>query len=205
MGFGDIFFYVKKVSRRTDIEMKSVQINRYGGSEVIEINQNIPEPPVSAGKVLVNVKAAGVNPVDWKIREGNMQQMIPLQFPSTLGADFSGIIKQLGEGISNSGLKQGDEVYGQASAVFSGGSGAFAELALVEKDSIAHKPKTLNHIEAAGLPTVGVSAWQALVENIGLSKDKKILIHARRRRNRIYSYTACKTSRRIRSNNSKYK
>ena len=79
--------------------------------------------------------------------------------------------------MSNSGLKQGDEVYGQASAVFSGGSGAFAELALVDKDTIAHKPKTLDHIEAAGLPTVGVSAWQGLVENIGLSKDKKILIH----------------------------
>jgi alcohol dehydrogenase len=157
--------------------MKSVQINRYGGSEVIEINRNIPEPTVSAGKVLVNVKAAGVNPADWKIREGYFQQMAPLQFPSTLGADFSGIIKQLGEGVSNSGLKQGDEVYGQASAVFSGGSGAFAELALIDKDTIAHKPKTLNHIEAAGLPTVGVSAWQGLVENIGLSKDKKILIH----------------------------
>jgi NADPH:quinone reductase-like Zn-dependent oxidoreductase len=157
--------------------MKSVQINRYGGSEVIEINRNIPEPAVSAGKVLVNVKAAGVNPADWKIREGYFQQMAPLQFPSTLGADFSGIIKQLGEGVSNSGLKQGDEVYGQASAVFSGGSGAFAELALVDKDTIAHKPKTLDHIEAAGLPTVGVSAWQGLVENIGLSKDKKILIH----------------------------
>src|SRR5689334_907765 len=91
--------------------------------------------------------------------------------------DFSGVIKQLGEGVSNSGLKQGDEVYGLASAVFSGGSGAFAELALVDKDTIAHKPKTLNHIEAAGLPTVGVSAWQGLIENIGLSKDKKILIH----------------------------
>src|SRR5947208_12382645 len=103
--------------------------------------------------------------------------MAPLQFPSTLGADFSGVIKQLGEGVSSSGLKQGDEVYGQASAVFSGGSGAFAELALVNEDSIAHKPRTLNHIEAAALPVVGVSAWQALVENIGLSKDQKILIH----------------------------
>lgn len=79
--------------------------------------------------------------------------------------------------LSNSGLKQGDEVYGQASAVFSGGSGAFAELALVDKDRIAHKPRTLTHIEAAGLPTVGVSAWQGLIENIELSKDKKILIH----------------------------
>ncbi|HYT42245.1 MAG TPA: alcohol dehydrogenase catalytic domain-containing protein, partial [Methylomirabilota bacterium] len=104
----------------------------------------------SSGKILVNVKAAGVNPADWKIREGYFQQMAPLQFPSTLGADFSGVIKQLGEGVSSSGLKQGDEVYGQASAVFSGGSGAFAELALVNEDSIAHKPRTLNHIEVLG-------------------------------------------------------
>ena len=157
--------------------MKSIQISRYGGSDVIEVNNAASVPNPSSGKILVNVKAAGVNPADWKIRDGYFQQMIPLQFPSTLGADFSGIIKQLGEGVSNSGLKQGDEVYGIASAAFGGGSGAFAELALVEKDRIAHKPKTLNHIEAAGLPTVGISAWQGLVENIGLSKDKKILIH----------------------------
>ena len=104
-----------------------------------------------------------------------MQQMIPLQFPSTLGMDISGVIKQVGENVP-SDFKQGDEVYGQAS-VFRGGSGAFAELALADKDTIAHKPKTLNHEEAAALPLVGVSAWQALTENIGLSRDKKILIH----------------------------
>jgi NADPH:quinone reductase-like Zn-dependent oxidoreductase len=176
MGFGDIFFYVKKESRRTDIEMKSVQINRYGGGEVIEINQNIPEPTVSAGKVLVNVKAASVNPADWKIREGGLQQMIQLQFPSTLGMDFSGIIKQAGEGVSNSEFNHGDEVYGQAGVV-NGGSGAFAEMALAKTESIANKPKRLSHAEAAALPLVGVSAWRALMENIGLSKDKKILIH----------------------------
>ncbi|MDP9287735.1 MAG: NADP-dependent oxidoreductase [Thermoproteota archaeon] len=154
--------------------MKAVQIKKYGGSEVVETNQSAPEPIVSAGKVLVIVKAAGVNPVDWKIREGNMQQMILLQFPSTLGMDFSGVIKQVGEGIS--AFKQGDEVYGQA-AVITGGSGAFAEMALANGETIAHKPKSLSHAEAAGLPVVGVSAWQALVENIGLSKDQKILIH----------------------------
>jgi len=157
--------------------MKSVQINRYGGSEVVEINKDMPEPTISAGKVLVNVKAAGVNPADWKIREGYFQQIKPLRFPSTMGTDISGIIKEFGEGVSNSGLEKGDEVYGQASAIFSGGSGAFAELALANKDSIAHKPKTLNLEEAAALTTVGVSAWQALVESIRLSKDKKILIH----------------------------
>jgi NADPH:quinone reductase-like Zn-dependent oxidoreductase len=148
----------------------------YGSSEVVEINQNAAAPnDPSDEKVLVKVKAAGVNPIDWKIREGYMQQMIPLQFPSTLGMDFSGTIEKVGAGVS--GFNVGDEVYGQAS-VTRGDSGAFAEIALANADSIAHKPKSLNHQEAAGLPLVGVSAWQALVETIGLTDgQKKILIH----------------------------
>ena len=149
----------------------------YGSSsEVVEINQNAAAPnDPSDEKVLVKVKAAGVNPIDWKIREGYMQQMIPLQFPSTLGMDFSGTIEKVGAGVS--GFNVGDEVYGQAS-VTRGGSGAFAEIALANADSIAHKPKSLNHQEAAGLPLVGVSAWQGLVETIGLTDgQKKILIH----------------------------
>jgi alcohol dehydrogenase len=156
--------------------MKSIQINRYGNSDVVEVNNTASVPAVSTGKILVNVKASGVNPVDWKIREGYFQQMVPLQFPSTLGMDFSGIVNQVGGDDMSSVFKQGDEVYGQAS-VFSGGSGAFAELALANKDSIAHKPKSLSHLESAGLPLVGISVWQALVENIGLSKEHKILIH----------------------------
>ena len=95
--------------------MKSAQINRYGGSEVIEINQNTPEPTLSSGKVLVSIKAAGVNPADWKIREGYFQQMVPLQFPTTLGMDFSGIIKESGKGVLD--FNQGDEVYGQAGVI----------------------------------------------------------------------------------------
>ena len=156
--------------------MKAVQIKRYGGSEVIEINQSIPEPAVSAGKVLVSVKAASVNPADWKIREGGFQQMIQLQFPSTMGMDFSGVVKQVGEGVFNSEFNQGDEVYGQAGVV-NGGSGAFAEMALAKTESISNKPKRLSHAEAAALPLVGVSAWRALMENIGLSKGQRILIH----------------------------
>jgi NADPH:quinone reductase-like Zn-dependent oxidoreductase len=156
--------------------MKSAQINRYGGSEVIEINQSTSEPTVSSGKVLVTIKAAGVNPADWKIREGGLQQLISLQFPSTLGMDFSGVIKQVGEGVIPSEFKQGDEVYGQAGVV-NGGSGAFAEMALANKESIAHKPKRLSHPESAALPSVGVSAWWALVDDIGLSNGQKILIH----------------------------
>jgi alcohol dehydrogenase len=158
--------------------MRSAEMKRYGSSEVVEINQNAAAPnDPSDEKVLVKVKAAGVNPIDWKIREGYMQQMIPLQFPSTLGMDFSGTIEKVGAGVS--GFNVGDEVYGQAS-VTRGGSGAFAEIALANADSIAHKPKSLNHQEAAGLPLVGVSTWQALVETIGLTdgqKKKMILIH----------------------------
>jgi alcohol dehydrogenase len=156
--------------------MKAAQMKGYGSSdEVIEINENVPAPnDPSAGKVLVKIKAAGLNPVDWKIREGYMQQMIPLQFPSSLGADFSGVIEKVGQGVSE--FRQGDEVYGQAS-MLSGGSGAFAEMALANADTIAHKPKSLSHPEAAGLPLVGVSAWLALVETISLQKSQKILIH----------------------------
>jgi alcohol dehydrogenase len=157
--------------------MKSIEIKKYGGSDVVEVNKTALVPSISSGKILVNVKASGVNPSDWKIREGYFQQMVPLQFPSTLGGDFSGIVKQIGEDDDiSSDFKQGDEVYGYAS-VLNDGSGAFAELALVNKDSIAYKPKSLNYVEAAGLPLVGFCAWQALVENIGLSKDQKILIH----------------------------
>ena len=157
--------------------MKSIQIKKYGGSDVVEVNKTASVPSISSGKILVNVKASGVNPSDWKIREGYFQQMAPLQFPSTLGGDFSGIVKQIGEDDDiSSDFKQGDDVYGCAS-VLKDGSGAFAELALVNKDSIAYKPKSLNYVVAAGLPLVGICAWQALVENIGLSKDQKILIH----------------------------
>jgi NADPH:quinone reductase-like Zn-dependent oxidoreductase len=155
--------------------MRSAQMKSYGGSDVIEVNKSTPSPnDPSSGKVLVKVKAAGINPIDWKIREGYMKQMIPLQFPSTMGMDFSGVIEKVGDGIAD--FKQGDEVYGQAS-VTKGGTGAFAEMALANADTVAFKPKTLDHQEAAGLPLTGVSAWQALVETIGLTKDQKILIH----------------------------
>ena len=157
--------------------MKSAQIKTYGDSEVVEINQgahSLNDPP--EGKVLVTVKAAGVNPADWKVREGFFKQMAPIQFPAILGMDFSGVIEKVGGGVSSSDLKQGDEVYGQA-GVLMGGSGAFAEMALAKANTITHKPRSLNHEQAAGLPLVGISAWQALVETIGLTKGQKILIH----------------------------
>ena len=156
--------------------MKSAQIKTYGDSEVVEINPTAPSlNDPSEGMVLVRVKAAGVNPSDWKLREGFFKQMVPLQFPATLGMDFSGVVEKVGEGVA-SDLKQGEEVYGQT-GVMAGGSGAFAEMALAKADKISHKPKTLSHEQAAGLPTVGVSAWQALIETMELGKGQKILIH----------------------------
>ena len=85
-------------------------------------------------------------------------------------------LSEVSKDISTEEYKQGDEVYGQAS-VTNGGTGAFAEIALTNTDNVALKPKSLNYAEAAALPLVGVSAWQALVENMELSKDQKILIH----------------------------
>src|SRR5659263_728279 len=154
--------------------MKAAQIINYGGSEVVKINNNAPKPIVSRGRILIEVHTAGINPVDWKIREGYMKQMAPLQFPATLGGDFSGIIAEVGKGVS--GFEKGDEIYGQAS-ITRGGSGSFAEFATADVNTTVHKPKNITHIEAAALPLTGVSAWQALVDHMGLSRDEKILIH----------------------------
>ncbi|NJD53849.1 MAG: NADP-dependent oxidoreductase [Candidatus Methanoperedens sp.] len=154
--------------------MKAAQINKYGDNEVVEINMNAPEPTVTRGHLLIEVYAAGVNPIDWKIREGYIRQKVQLKFPATLGGDFSGVVAEVGEGVQ--GFKKGDEIYGQAS-ITKGGSGSFAEFATADMNTAAHKPGILSHAEAAALPLTGVSAWQSLVDHIGLSSGKKILIH----------------------------
>ena len=154
--------------------MKTAHINEYGGKEAVEINDTVSKPQAEAGKIVVEIRAAGVNPIDWKIRQGYMAQMMPLQFPATMGGDFSGVVTEVGEGVS--GFSAGDEVYGQA-GVLLGGSGTFAEYALVSAQNVAQKPKNISHQEAAGLPLAGVSALQALSENIDLKKGQKILIH----------------------------
>ena len=145
--------------------MKSAQISKYGGSEVVGITQNatIPNMP-AAGKILVYIKAAGVNPVDWKIREGYFQQMMRLQFPFTSGMDFSGIVKEIGEGVLD--FKQGDEVYGQA-GVATGGSGAFAEKAMANAENISHKPKRLAKNLGAFVATTASANDKVFVQELG--------------------------------------
>ncbi len=152
--------------------MKAVQINGYGGEKVIEINTDAPMVAAQPGKVLVEVHAAGVNPMDWKVRDGLTRQWINLNFPATLGYDFSGIVADVGEGVTD--FRRGNEVYGEARIAM---GGSFAEYVLTDADAVAIKPGTVNHIESAALPLAGVSAYQAIVEVLNLSPEQKILIH----------------------------
>ncbi len=154
--------------------MKAIQINGYGGDEVVVIRSGLSKPVVSPGKLLIKMRAAGVNPVDWKIRAGHLQNWRPVAFPFTLGMDFSGIVIETGQGVSN--FKPGDSVYGMAS-VFSGDTGTFAEFICANASVTGLKPINIDFSAAAALPMAGVSAWQALVDYIGLSKGQKILIH----------------------------
>jgi NADPH:quinone reductase-like Zn-dependent oxidoreductase len=122
--------------------------------------------------------------------------MIPIQFPSTLGFDFSRVVEKIGG--SSVSQKEGDEVCGQA-GIINGSSGVFAEMALANVDGVVHKPKSLNHQEAAGLPTVGVSAWQALVGGGSKDRPRRTVEGSKDadlwwcRRYRIYCNPACKT------------
>lgn len=153
--------------------MKAVQINTYGGVEVLEVNLDVAKPVAGDGQVLVEVKAASINPFDWKVREGYSKDYIKLQFPATMGGDFAGVVIGFGDNVGD--LKVGDEVFGQA-AVFGGGTGAFAEFLAASVGKIAIKPKNIDFLQAAALPLVGVSALQALETHINLKSGHKILI-----------------------------
>ncbi len=152
--------------------MKAAQITRYGDASVVAVSQDAPRPLAGDGKALVEVHAASLNPVDSSIRLGYMHQMVPLQFPATLGVDIAGVVVETGSGIGS--LKVGDSVLGSAS-VLAGGSGAFAEYASVPAGLLAKAPAGLSFTDAAALPLAGVSALQAL-ETLKLSKGSTIFI-----------------------------
>lgn len=154
--------------------MKAIQINTYGTAEVLEVNQNAPEPKITKDQVLVEIHAAAINPIDWKLREGYLKEKVPLKFPATLGLDFSGQVIKVGRNVTN--FKVGDDVFGQAGTL-NGGSGSFAQNAAAAPAKIAPKPKIIDYIQAASLPLAGISALQAVEENINLQKGQKILIH----------------------------
>lgn len=152
--------------------MKAAQITEYGGKDTLKTVNDAPKPSITADQVLVEVHAAAVNPFDWKVREGYLKEMVPLNFPATLGGDVAGVIAEIGEDVS--GFAIGDEVYGQANAL--SGNGSYAEFAPVKAFSISAKPKSVDFVTAAALPLAAVSAYQALVDHIGLKEGQKILI-----------------------------
>lgn len=154
--------------------MIAAQINAYGDSKVVIINPSAKKPEITEGQVLVKMYAAAVNPVDWKIRAGYLQSFRPVQFPFTLGMDFSGVIEEVGQNVVD--FKKGDAVFGMSN-VFGGGTGAFADFICVDASVISLKPNAINHLQAAALSMVGVSAWQALIDYMQLKKGQKILIH----------------------------
>lgn len=152
--------------------MKAIQYKEYGDASVLGVNE-IDKPEAKNGQVLVEVHAAAINPFDGKLRHGYMKDMIPLQFPVTIGADFAGVVSEIGPSVSD--YSAGDEVYGSA-IVLGGGSGSMAEFAAVNTANITKKPAKAGFGEAAALVLVGVSAVQALDTHIGLSSGQKILI-----------------------------
>ncbi len=152
--------------------MKAMIINAYGESNVFEA-ADIPQPEIQPGHVLVKVAATSVNTVDTMIRQ--MGKALPLSpdLPAVLGMDFAGTITDIGEGVE--GFNVGDEVYGCAGGL-ADLQGTLAEYMLADADLIAKKPQTLSMKEAAGLPLVGITAYEGL-QRAGISEGQKVLVH----------------------------
>jgi len=148
--------------------MKAIQIHAFGGPEVLKL-ENVPRPEPGAGQVLVRVHAAGVNPADWKLREGKFGQ---IHFPAIMGIDFSGDVEALGPNVTE--FRVGESVFG----IVADESGSYAEYALAPLSQIVEKPAGLNHVQAAAIPVPAMTAWQALFDEARLRAGQKILIHA---------------------------
>lgn len=152
--------------------MKAVQINAYGDRSVLELN-NIEMPTPAENEVLIKVKAAGVNPVDWKVREGYLQDMLHHTLPLTLGWDVSGEVVAVGDKVNH--LKVGDAVYSRPDIAK---NGSYAEYLTVVAEEVALKPESLTWQEAAGVPLAALTAWQVLYEIAKLQEGERVLIHA---------------------------
>jgi NADPH:quinone reductase-like Zn-dependent oxidoreductase len=136
--------------------MKAIAIDRFGAGQPLQIRE-LPDPAVGADDVLIEVHAASVNPVDFKIRDGKLKQLLKTRFPLIMGNDLSGVVKAVGANVT--AFAAGDEVYAR---VEKERMGAWAELCAVHQRAVAKKPKNLTHVEAASLPLVGLTAYQAL-------------------------------------------
>jgi len=152
--------------------MKAVRIHSYGGSEVLKY-EDTPRPDITDDEILVQVHAVGVNPVDWKIREGYMQQGLNHKMPLILGWDVSGVVAKVGSNVNN--FQTEDDVYAYTSLRR---NGAYAEYIAIPAHEVAHQPKSLDYIAAASVPVAALTAYQALFDAAKLSAGQTVLIHA---------------------------
>lgn len=150
--------------------MRAVAVQQFKGiPEVMEL----PRPEVKPGTVLVRVAAAGMNPFDWKLVDGILDGTMPHKFPLVLGVDGAGTVEAVGEGVTR--FKTGDKIYGQFihSPV---GEGSYAEyVAVPEKAAISHAPESISLVDAAAIPTAGMTAQQ-LLERLGLKHEQTLLL-----------------------------
>ena len=147
--------------------MKAIQIHSYGNSSELKLEE-VPSPSIRSNEALVRVHAAGVNPFDWKVREGWFKDWIPATFPLTLGVDYAGDIVQVGKDIRD--FKVGDRVFGFA-------SGTYSEFAAVPEKDLVRIPKSVDYETAVSLPTPGVTAYQLVLNAVHATKGTRILIH----------------------------
>jgi NADPH:quinone reductase-like Zn-dependent oxidoreductase len=152
--------------------MKAAVIDEYGSCDVIKVIDTYPQPVLAEDKLIVEVRAAGLNPIDYKIRSGNSQKFMPIQFPKVLGLDLAGTISEIGSKVD--GFSVGDEVYGQAD--FFSSDGSLAEFATASPNSLSPKPTNIDFPGAASLPLAAVSAYQAIIDNMSLKDGQKVLI-----------------------------
>jgi NADPH:quinone reductase-like Zn-dependent oxidoreductase len=145
------------------------RVHEFGPPEVMKF-ERVPRPEPGPGEVLVKVEAAGVGPWDGWIRAG--KSALPQPLPLTLGSDLSGEIVAMGLGVSE--RRVGDQVYGVTNPQF---TGAYAEYALASAGMVSNKPTSLTHVEAASVPVVSVTAWQALFDHAQLKAGQTVLIH----------------------------
>lgn len=150
--------------------MKAIRFHDYGGPDVMKY-EDAPLPVPKDDDILVRVHAMGVNPVDWKIREGHVRQRIVLSLPATPGGDIAGVVEKTGAAVS--GFKTGDEVF-----AFVGLVGAYAEYVCIKPAITAPKPRSMSQVEAASVPLAALTAWQALTEKAALAAGQKVLVHA---------------------------
>src|SRR6201990_10618 len=151
--------------------MKAVRIHKYGGPEGLKYEE-APRPKPQGDEVLIRVHAAGVNPIDWKVREGHMKDFWPHKFPLILGWDLSGVVEKLGRGVSR--FKIGDEGYSLPDPTR---HGAYAAYIGVRDSELALKPNSLHHIRAAAVPLAALTAWQSLFDTAQLQPGQRVLIH----------------------------